>query len=271
MRKTTCGWRAPPLEVITTPPDNIMENLTYSTAELERYFSKNRIRWGQFYESERVVIEKIRPLAEMDILDIGCGCGGLGLALRERFGVRSYTGVEINDMAATSAAALNPDARILCGDFLRMGSEALREGSYDLVFSLSCIDWNLTFDEMLAKAWSMVKPGGAFIASFRLTSGSGINDVKRSYQYINYNGQMTGEVAPYVVVNASDLMAKFMALGTRRVFAYGYYGMPSKTAVTPYERLCFAVMAVYKTCGTEGTEIDLQLPPDISHIMLNLA
>lgn len=248
-----------------------MDNLTYSTAELEKYFSKNRVRWDQFYKSERAVIEKIIPAADSNVLDIGCGCGGLGLALRERFGVRNYTGVEINTNAANSAAVLNPEARIIGGDFLRMEQDVLVGSSYDLVFSLSCIDWNLTFDEMLSKAWSMVKPGGAFIASFRLTSGSGINDVKRSYQYINYNGQMTGEVAPYVVVNASDLMAKFMALGTRRVFGYGYYGTPSKTAVTPYKRLCFAVMAAYKTYSTEGTEIDLQLPPDISHIMLNLA
>ena len=92
------------------------------------------------------------------ILDIGCGSGGLGLALKERFGVERYTGVEINASAAQAAQTLNPDARILQGDILEIPDGQL--GQYDLVVSLSCIDWNVEFDTMLTKAWGLVSGGG---------------------------------------------------------------------------------------------------------------
>ena len=245
-----------------------MQNIKYGTDRLERYFSRNRVRWDQFYESERVVIERIWPGGAPVMLDIGCGCGGLGLALRERFGADRYTGVEINPEAAASARRLYPEARILNGDFLELNEDCLAPDSFDMVFSLSCIDWNLAFDAMFAKAWTMVKPGGVFIASFRLTKQAGINDVSKSYQYINYDGGLEGEIAPYVVLNAADLMHRVRMLGGRHVFAYGYYGAPSRTAVTPFEELCFAVLAISKSIGDSQFEAELLLPDDIAAMML---
>ncbi len=245
-----------------------MQNIKYGTDRLERYFSQNRVRWDQFYESERVVIERIWPGGAPVMLDIGCGCGGLGLALGERFGADRYTGVEINPEAAASARRLYPEARILNGDFLELNEDCLAPDSFDMVFSLSCIDWNLAFDAMFAKAWTMVKPGGVFVASFRLTKQEGVNDVSKSYQYINYDGSLEGEIAPYVVFNAADLMHRVRMLGGRRVFAYGYYGAPSRTAVTPYEELCFAVLAISKSIGDGQFEAELLLPDDIAAMML---
>ena len=246
-----------------------MENIKYSTDQLERYFSQNRVRWDQFYESERVVIERIWPGGAPAMLDIGCGCGGLGLALCERFGAGRYTGVEINLEAAASARRLYPEARILSGDFLELKEDCLAPDSFDMVFSLSCIDWNLAFDAMFAKAWTMVKPGGVFVASFRLTKQEGVNDGSKSYQYINFDGSLEGEIAPYVVLNAADLMHRVRKLERRwRVFAYGYYGAPSQTAVTPYEELCFAVLAISKSIDDRPFEADLLLPDDVTAIML---
>jgi SAM-dependent methyltransferase len=238
-------------------------NLAYSTVELERYFSQNRIRWDEFYESERVVIEQVWPGGSPEILDIGCGCGGLGLALREHFGAERYTGIEIHAEAAATAARLNSLAQVLSGDFLLLPPSSIAEASYDLVFSLSCIDWNLAFDEMLVKAWSMVRPGGSFVASFRLATDGGVNDIRKSYQYINYVGKLEGEIAPYVVLNAGDLVRRARKLGAHRIFGYGYYGPPGKTAVTPYRELCFAALAIRKPSGKEPRELELRLPTEI--------
>ncbi len=58
-------------------------NIAYQTDEIARYFTQNRVSWAQFYESERVVIDRLGIKATDAILDIGCGCGGLGLALKE--------------------------------------------------------------------------------------------------------------------------------------------------------------------------------------------
>lgn len=246
-----------------------MENTKYSTTQLERYFKQNRVRWEQFYKSEREVIERIWSSGNPDILDIGCGCAGLGLALREKFRATRYTGVEINDEAAVSAKMMYPEARVIAGDFLKMSETTLESGSYDVVFSLSCIDWNNAFDAMFEKAWTMVRNGGVFIASFRLTKNSGINAITESFQYINYDGNLDGEIASYVVLNAADLMRRVRNLdGARRVFGYGYYGAPGKTAVTPYRELCFAVLAITKSTDGGSFQSELQLPDDIAESML---
>lgn len=247
------------------------KNIIYKTSELEKFYGENRIKWNQFYESERTIIEYVRPSSVSKVLDLGCGCGGLGMALMERFGVTDYTGVEINEAAADSAKKLNPAADIVSGDFLTLSPDLLPKGNYDLVFSLSCIDWNMTFQEMLCAAWLMVKRGGYFVATFRITSEPGLSDINKSYQYINYSGRMEGEIAPYVVVNASKLMLDLMSLKPSTVFGHGYYGLPSKTAVTPYGQLCFAAIAIQKAAGKQDLKVELKLPDDIVSEMIKNA
>jgi len=246
-------------------------NISYQTDQLARYFVQNRVAWAHFYESERVIIGQLSLDADRTVLDIGCGCGGLGLALRERFGVRKYTGVEINPQAAATGRAMNPEARILSGDILDLGNGELRGSAFDVVFSLSCVDWNVCFDEMLAAAWSFVVPGGYLVATFRLTDGEGCNEMGRSYQYINYDGIREGECAPYVVLNAGSLLRRLYDFQPSEIHGFGYWGAPSKTAVTPYERLCFSAFSIRKgTLHAEGCRLDLILPDEIrvSHDVL---
>jgi cyclopropane fatty-acyl-phospholipid synthase-like methyltransferase len=128
------------------------KNIAYKTDQLARYFTHHRVSWPQFYESERYIIKKLALGANDTILDIGCGCGGLGLALRDEIGVQKYTGVEINSLAAEKAGNLNPKASILCGDFLDLRENVLCDSHFNVVFSLSCFDWNIKFSEMLAAA-----------------------------------------------------------------------------------------------------------------------
>jgi SAM-dependent methyltransferase len=239
-------------------------NIAYQTSQLAQYFARNRVTWAQFYESERVIIEQLKLDRQHSILDIGCGCGGLGLALRERFGVENYTGVEINQRAAEVGRVMNSEARILCGDFLDLGQTELRNQHYTHVFSLSCVDWNVRFADMLAAAWNFVLPGGHLIATLRLVVGEGCNDINRSYQYINYEGIREGERAPYVVLNAASLIRELIGFCPTSISAYGYWGAPSATAVTPYERLCFCALSICKKGPvTGGLKFDLRLPKEI--------
>jgi SAM-dependent methyltransferase len=242
-------------------------NIPYQTDQLARYFVRNRVAWPQFYESERIVIGKLNLDRDHAILDIGCGCGGLGLALRDQFGVEDYTGVEINPSAAEAARGLNPQARILSGDILEIGARELHARRFDVVFSLSCVDWNVRFDDMLAAAWSFVVPGGYLVATFRLTEKEGCDDIERSYQYINYDGIREGECASYVVMNARSLMLRLAGFRPSEINAYGYWGAPSSTAVTPYERLCFSAFSIRKPFeNTAACRLDLQLPEEIRSV-----
>jgi SAM-dependent methyltransferase len=239
-------------------------NIAYQTEQLARHFAHNRIAWEHFYESERVIIEGLHLDASRTILDVGCGCGGLGLALHARFGVERYTGVEINQLAADAGRKVNPSARIHCGDILEVSQGELHGQRFDVVFSLSCVDWNIRFDETLAAAWSFVETGGWLVATFRLTEAEGCNDIARSYQYINYDGICEGERASYVVNGARELMATLRAFRPSEISAFGYWGVPSATAVTPYDQLCFAAFAIRKGVDSAGScRMDLRLPESI--------
>ena len=240
-------------------------NAVYRTAELSLYFSASRIAWDQFYESERVTISRLGPQKHHTVLDVGCGCGGLGLALRERFSTCDYTGVEINELAAETARAMNSEARILCGDIVHLSEGALAGKRFDLVFSLSCIDWNADFSEMLAAAWTHVRPGGHLVSTFRLTVDEGCNDAGRSYQYINSSGSRDGEHATYVVKNASELLEELAMLGPSAIDAYGYWGSPSPTAITPYQALCFVAISMRKRRASDTLPLTrrLDLPQDV--------
>jgi SAM-dependent methyltransferase len=243
-------------------------NIAYQTDQLVRYFSRNRIAWPQFYESERVIIDGLNLDARRSVLDIGCGCGGLGLALHQRYGVRNYTGVEINPLATEAATVMNPQAEFLCGDILQLNQNQLQGRQFDVVFSLSCVDWNVQFAEMLAAAWSRVLEGGYLVATFRLTDAAGCSDMTLSYQYINFDGVCEGERASYVVLNARELMQLLVGFAPAEINAYGYWGAPSVTAVTPYERLCFCAFSIRKANRhAEVLRPRLELPMEIRDAM----
>lgn len=237
-----------------------MKNISYKTNEIKKYFSQERIIWEHFYYSERKIIElyfksvKKKP----DILDIGCGCGGLGLALKSKFNIKSYTGIEINKEAADHALNNNENQNIIHGDFLEIYKKKLLN-TYDLVFSLSCFDWQLNFNSMLSKSWNLVNNGGSLIISLRLTEDQTLNNINKSYQYINYSGFNTGEVAPYVVLNAKEILSIFKEMGVKEIRGYGFYGYPSRTAITPYKTVCFTVFLLTKIKRNDYF-IDIDMP-----------
>ena len=219
-------------------------NIEYSTDKIKEYFKLNRIEWDALYPSEQKVINFINPTKKHTVLDIGCGCGGLGLILKKRFGLKNYTGVEINKQAAAEVIKLNKEAVIINNDFIL---HDFNKKTYDFVFSLSCIDWNIEFEKMLLKSWQLVSNEGQLILSLRLTNKKELIDINNSYQFINYEGKKTGEKAPYIILNYDSFKSKLYDFdGISSVYGYGYNGNPSKTAVTKYSEICFAVFAIKK-------------------------
>lgn len=243
----------------------MQENIRYTADDIEQFYREHRITWGQFYESERVIFEQLALGASSSVLDLGCGCGGLGIALKERFGTTDYTGVEINEKATETGRTLNADACMIHADVLAIPPDALPHQQFDVVVSLSCIDWNMRFAEMLEAAYAYVQPGGWFVSSFRLTTEATSNDITRSWQYINFEGKKEGEIAPYVVMNARELVGLLENLKPDSIRAYGYWGAPSATAETPYERICFTVVAIQKPLhdGIVRGENIVTLPEDV--------
>ena len=83
--------------LVTGKTKKMNKNIAYQTDQLSRYFTNHRVSWPQFYESERNIINRLALGANDSILVVGCG--GLGLALWDEFGVQKYTGIEINSLA----------------------------------------------------------------------------------------------------------------------------------------------------------------------------
>ena len=136
---------------------------------------------------------------------------------------------------------------------------------FDIVFSLSCFDWNINFSRMLNAAWKNVIPSEDLVATFRLTINEGCNDISKSFQYINYDGELKVEIAPYVVMNSIKLTSENRELDPAEIEAYSYYGQPSVTAITEYKKICFCVISIKKRQqhSTDTDVYKLSLPKDI--------
>ena len=135
----------------------------------------------------------------------------------------------------------------------------------DIVFSLSCADWNIETNAIIQKWWETVKDGGHLIISLRLTKEKTINDIDKGFQYIDFfNNNEKQEKASYTVFNIKESLNILNNLQPKssKITAFGYYGSPSKSAVIPYDKLLFAVFAIEKNQSIE-TNINIEFPLDI--------
>lgn len=246
------------------------KNIEYKSKELLKFYCCNRQRWEEFYPSEKWVFGKVagKERTLKDVLDVGCACGGLGTALNERFILNSYTGVDINKDSidwARKEWRLPIPVTFIVGDIVDLGMSA----NYDVVVSLSCADWNIETSKIIDACWKRVRPGGYFIISLRLTPKKGVNDIEKSYQYINFSGDdKEPEIANYVIFNFREslMMMKELNPLPESIGAYGYWGSPSSTAVTPFDRLVFAVFYIKKGLeenSNQAIKAEFNLPMDI--------
>lgn len=249
-----------------------MKSLVYNTPELEKFYSSNRIEWKDFYESERNIFERVFGDKNRigDILDAGCATGGLAQALDDKFGITNYTGIDINSQCIETARRKysqqkkHHTLKFICGDVV---SFELPKKHYENVISLSCVDWNLYPKKGLRTLWNLTEPGGNFIFSARITPGSGSYTLEKSYQLINFGEKTKGpfEKACYIVFNWSDFSSLISEFNPLAIHASGYWGLPSKTSVSPYKKLIFAVFAITKRTNdsTDAIKYLLDLPSEL--------
>lgn len=242
-----------------------MKNIKYKSDDISEFYKTNRMNYEDFYPSEKIIIESIlKGESNKTILDIGCACGGLGKALSDNFNISSYTGIDINTQAiewAKDNNKLNIPHNYIDDDILKSDVQKA-----DIVFSLSCADWNIQTDAIIKKSWDCVNDGGYLIMSLRLTKEQSINDVNKSYQYIDFfHNNNKKEKANYTIFNIIDILKIFNNLTPKpsNIDSYGYYGTPSSTACIPYDKLLFAVFAVKKDKLDLDTKLNLKFPLDI--------
>jgi SAM-dependent methyltransferase len=248
-------------------------NIPYKSSEIKQFYSQHRTSWKDFYPSEQFVFERIA--AEQGnlgaVLDVGCAVGGLGRALAERFSITHYTGIDINALAIAAAEGQKDSfpipAEFLCDDIVNLPAR-LEDRQFEIVTCLSCADWNLQPEQIIHCCWNHVAVGGKMVISLRLTNQPSVNDMARSYQFIHFGPEPftgTEEKANYVILNVHQVFALASRLDPRpaSLLAYGYWGKPSCTAVTVYDRIAFAVLALTKGAGDTPTTAEVRLPLDL--------
>ena len=146
----------------------------------------------------------------------------------------------------------------------------LAQHQFDLVTALSVADWNVDADGIVKACWDRVAPGGHLVLSLRLTDKATICDIARSFQYVWFDAEPAPESterAPYNVFNVDDALGWLGRQQPRpeHILVYGYWGKPSASARTPYDRLLFAVIAMRKPAAGHATEpvVETHLPDDL--------
>lgn len=233
------------------------KNIEYKTKHISEHFSVNRVKWDQFYQSERWIFEQVAgPKGQIgSVLDAGCATGGLGLALGERFSLKEYVGVDINVPAIEQANKMklkySCPCHFICGDILAIDS--LPANAFDKVISLSCADWNIATEDIISECWKYVRVGGHFILTLRLTPRQSLLSFSESFQYVYFGGgvpenEKEVEKAPYIVLNVQHALKILANLHPKpdHIMAYGYWGTPSPTARTRYDCLVFTALALRK-------------------------
>ena len=240
-----------------------------NTNLIKDFFSQNRNHFEDFYTTEKEVIQKVinKFDSNIDVLDLGCATGGLYQALIEINKNISYTGVDIDQNSILFAKKKYKSPKFINSDFHDFLNKAKKK--YNIVFSLSCFDWNLNnssiteFENEIKNIFSFVKEDGYIIFSIRLTKFNTIYNSNESYQIIESTTEKLK--AFYSIISYRDLNQLLLSLRVSEVIASGFTGKPSKTAVTPYKNIEFAVFALKKL----KTKFDLVLPKDLNNLILD--
>ncbi|MDE6435791.1 MAG: class I SAM-dependent methyltransferase [Lachnospiraceae bacterium] len=245
--------------------ENEKTNIKYESESFFNYYSEKRMTWEEFYPSEKKILKRIidRYAQGFELLDAGCGCGGLGKALSDNFNIKYYTGIDCNKKEIEYASEHNClpiPHQYICEDIAGYNEDK----QYDIVTSLGCIDFNIDVTGMLKSCWAKVKKGGYLVISVRLTNNETINNVNEAYQRLDDN-----EVANYVVFNIEDFLKMILGLKDNPadlIEAFGYWHAPADGTVVKYDKLCMSVAAIRKALTNEydgKPTVHFEFPDDL--------
>lgn len=153
--------------------------------------------WGQGFLSPGGPDEVARIVAGFDlrglaVLDIGCGAGGIDIALCRTHGAGYVCGIDVEDTVLAHArrliAAADLGARIGCLK-VAPGPLPFPPGMFDLVFSKDSIIHIPDKHALMAEMFRVLKPGGRFLASDWL---------------IGHDGAPSAEMAAYIAAEGLD-------------------------------------------------------------------
>jgi phosphoethanolamine N-methyltransferase len=159
--------------------------------------------WGEGFLSPGGPAEVARLVADaklegLSLLDIGCGAGGIDLALVRAHRAGYVTGIDVEDTVLACARALIARAGLTA----RIGVAKVAPGplpfppvTFDVVFSKDSIVHIPDKHALMAEVFRVLKPGGSFIASDWLIGHDGPPSPQMA-AYIEAEGLDFGMASP---------------------------------------------------------------------------
>ncbi len=159
--------------------------------------------WGEGYLSPGGADEVARILAGHDlggchVLDIGCGAGGIAMALCTDHGATRVTGVDVE--AGVLRRAGERVAAAGLADRIRLvrvepGPLPFPDQHFDVVFSKDSMIHIADKEALFAEVFRLLRPGGWFLASDWLTSHDGEPSANMR-RYVALEGLSFGMASP---------------------------------------------------------------------------
>jgi trans-aconitate 2-methyltransferase len=123
----------------------------------EQYAKFQREREQPFID----LLEMVRPMANMRVVDLGCGAGRLTRLLHAHLHARETIGIDQSPRMIQAALQEPPPAglRFQIGDIATFKAEA----EYDLLISSSALQWVEGHDELIGRFSRALRPGGQLV------------------------------------------------------------------------------------------------------------
>ncbi len=147
----------------------------------DEFVAKLELLWGEGFMSpggpaETAKILEGTDLTGLEVMDIGCGIGGVDLLLARDYGAKSVTGIDIEAPLVIRSRARAENAGLsdrLTFQLVELGPLPFADAGFDAVFSKDSMIHIPDKVALYAEVFRLLRPGGLFLASDWMQSADG--------------------------------------------------------------------------------------------------
>ena len=149
----------------------------------DEFVAKLELLWGEGFLSPGGPAETARilegtDLTGLEVMDIGCGIGGIDVLLAREYGAKSVTGLDIEEPLVKRSRERAEKAGLsdrLTFQLVEPGPFPFAEASFDAVFSKDSMIHIPDKPTLFVDVLRVLRPGGIFLASDWMQSAAGPN------------------------------------------------------------------------------------------------